>query len=431
MDLARVKIVELGGGGTLYLQRAPPSSRISVISWIAKAGSDQDPPHKRGLAALTGRATLSGTRRKNKKELGKLLDRIAATTNADTDWDGFTIEMRGPTSSEGVLIDLLSEFLTEPSFETSELTRIKRQIEERLVRNMKQPQSLVETRFHEILFPSSDPYHWNPLGIPKTVRSLTRADVIGFQRERYGSTGSKLVITSPSSDSALIRLARDCIGSLNQVSPSSRENSNTLSDLTGGRGVEEKLTIPGSQQVSVLLGGGAPPRSDRSYCDLDMANEVLGGRPVVSRLFQVLREKEGIVYSADSTLSLLRRGGYWNVGAGTSVKTSMTASRLLLEEVQKLSRKGVSERELNEIRNSLLGSFPLILDTPESAHSLAHEIAFYDLEPDHYVSLMEGFRAVTPKSLKQAMSEKYENWEKPITILAGPGRSSSGPTKDE
>ena len=71
--------LELDGKVRAYFQSSPPSSRISVISWLGPAGASRDPAGKDGLAYLTGRGLLSGTRHHSKMELARHLDRLAAT----------------------------------------------------------------------------------------------------------------------------------------------------------------------------------------------------------------------------------------------------------------------------------------------------------------------------------------------------------------
>ncbi len=424
-SLLDIRREELRKGIPLYFQSSPPSSQISVISWISPSGSGSDPRGKEGLVALTGRLLKSGTRRSTKRELARTLDRMAAILSVEVDADGITVEIRGPTSVESRMMGILFEVVTEPAFPSLELERGRSQMIERLKRELSQPSSLAERRFMETLYPEGHPYHHGPMGSLRAVSRITASQVRDFHRRHFVQGGTKIVVTS---SRAFPEVARDLEANLERhpLREGTPPPPRALARMPSRKGEVLHLKVPGSQQVSILAGGTAPAIHDPSRATLELAHEVLGSRPVLSRLFQVVREQNGLAYYADSSLHMLRDGGYWLASAGTATATSRRVGELLLKEIRRLAEEEIRSSELEAIRNSLIGSFPLLTDSPDMAHSLVQEIALYDLPTDHFLRMPEILRGITATELRRVVSEKMQGWKSPLLVYAGPKGDSDG-----
>lgn len=418
-DLLSVRKHLLDEGPALFTQRALSSSGITVASWTGDCGVSQDEKGKEGLSALTARLLTCGTRGATKRDLARHLDRLAATLTSETSWDGIQIEIRGPSSVERELISILFDVVSEPVFPPKEVERVKARTEEALARERQVPAAISERTFLESLFPPAHPYHRNPNGTLRSVRSLKCSDAAGFHKRNYLWGSAKIVVTSPFKEEAVVREVRDLLPTFSiKRGPSTALAS--ASARMPPNGAFFNVNIPGTQQVEVILGGEAPPRGHQSYSALRLANEILGGRPVLSRLFQVVREQSGLAYDADSDVEMLRRGGFWTVHAGTEKKTVKKVISLLQREVHRLAEETVSQGELDSIRESFLGSFPLHADSPESAHSLAQEVAIFDLPEDYFLSWPDELRKITPRMLGDSVSACLGGYDAPITVVAGP-----------
>lgn len=417
-DLLSVRKHVLDVGIPLFNQRAISSSGISVASWIGDCGVALEQQGREGLAALTVRLLATGTESETKRELARRMDRLAATLSLEAMWDGVQVEIRGPSSVEREMISILFDVISEPAFPVKEVERVKGRTEEALVRERQMPASIAERTFLEKLFPPSHPYHRNPSGTLKSVRSLKRSDVVEFHKRNYRWGRAKLVVTSPFDDDVVLREVNELLPPVSVESgPATSSPAHSQVSRQGGF---YNITIPGTQQVEVFLGGEAPSRGDPSYSSLRLANEILGGRPVLSRLFQIVREQSGLAYDADSEVEMLHHGGFWNVRAGTEKGSVEKVISLLLREVHRLAEETVSQGELDSIRESFLGSFPLHADSPESAHSLAQEVAFFGLPGDYFLTWPDELRKITPRMLRDSVTSSYGGYKDPITVVAGP-----------
>jgi zinc protease len=139
----------------------------------------------------------------------------------------------------------------------------------------------------------------------------------------------------------------------------------------------------------------------------------------LSRLFQRIRERGGLVYHAASQLEAMRFGGHWTVGAGTGPDRVHKVVQMLSVELDRMQTRAVSPSELAEVRESAIGELPLALETTADAHELAVEVAYHRLPGDYLVRWPTLLREVSPKQVREA-AERAMDRKHAATILAGP-----------
>jgi zinc protease len=185
------------------------------------------------------------------------------------------------------------------------------------------------------------------------------------------------------------------------------------------RGREVTVDLPGRTQVEVRLAGASISRMDDAFPATFLANETLGGRPLLSRLFQRVREQEGLAYHASSSVEAMRLGGYWIAQAGTGARRWRRVVRLLRREVLRLEQEAVSEGELDAVRQSAIGEIPLALESTAEAHDLAVDVAYNGLDLDYWAHWPDVLRGVRPRHLREAASVALDG-RTAVTVLAGP-----------
>jgi predicted Zn-dependent peptidase len=182
------------------------------------------------------------------------------------------------------------------------------------------------------------------------------------------------------------------------------------------------VPLPGRTEVQVRLGGPSLPRSAPEYPALHLANEVLGGRSL-SRLFQRVRERHGLAYHASSALATMRSGGYWQAQAGTGPERLSKVIDLMDREVAKMGSELVPTAELDRIRNSVIGSLPLELETTAGAHDLAVDLTYFGLDESFYLTWPETLRSVTPRDIRTAVRAGLDR-SRAVVAWAGPPPNS-------
>jgi zinc protease len=405
----------LPSGLEVVVQAAPASARSFSLSYVAPAGWGFEPRDAEGLARVTAKLAVGRPGKRSREEMARILDRLGASLTSEIAPESAELTLWGPQDAWDPLLKIFADAIFRPYFAPDELERAQRQLRERQLRQMVQPDLRAEREFLSALFPKGHPYQSTGLGDERTTARISLERLRGFHRSHYPARGSVLAVTSGETTPWVIR-------SLAQHFPSDGFVSDPaipdLSVVPRKRGTKS-VTIRGQSQVAVRIGAPSIPRSDPAYPELFLLNEVLGGRPLLSRLFQRVREQHGLAYHASSELEAMRWGGYWEALAGTDPATRDRVVALMMREIEKLSSDLIPVRELNRIRESAIGSMPLELETTASAHELAVDVAYHHLPEDFYRTWPARLRSIAPRDLRTAAEVGFAT-DDAVVVTAGP-----------
>lgn len=405
----------LKGGLEVTFQPAPASAQTFSVTYVAPAGWSYDPPGAEGLAMVAARMAVGMPGGRSREELARELDRLGATLTSRTEPESAEITVWGPRDSSSTLLRIFADAVLRPKFDDDELDRVRRQLRERQLRQLVQPDLRAERDLLAGVFPRGHPYRTTGIGSPSSAARISVEKLTRFHRAHYPARGSVLAVTDRERTQSRVRTLEQ------MFPPAALVPDPALPKMPDSRQAPRRLdvSIPGQSQVAVRLGGPTESRSSPRYAELYLANEVLGGRPLLSRLFQRIREGQGLVYHASSELEAMRWGGYWEAAAGTDPATRDRVVRMMEREVERISTERVPARELERIRESALGSLPLDLETTESAHELAVDVAYHRLPGDFYRTWPARLRAIRPAALQRA-AEVGLSPERAFVVTAGP-----------
>ncbi len=402
----------------LVCQSPPAGAASCSITYIGPAGWGFDPPGREGTARLVNQLMTSAAGPYNRVELARVLDRAGAMLSHQSAPESGEITIWGPAGEWTRLLTLLSHVVLRPRFESADLARARRQIRERQLRESGQPAHRVELEFLRALFPRGHPYEKTGFGTPATTERITRSDLLRFHREHYSSGEAALVVTAPASLPVIGREARRVFRDFPTAHPPALSFPRARAPSRKARVV----ALPGRTQVEIRVGGRSIERTAPNYPATYLANEILGGRPLLSRLFQRVRERRGLAYHASSELEAMRFGGYWFAQAGTGPDRWRRVVPLLKDEARRLERSPVPAGELTTIRESAIGEIPLALEATAEAHDLAVDVAYHRLPGDYWARWPEVLRSVRPSEVQEAASSALDA-ASAVTIIAGPTRA--------
>lgn len=405
----------LQSGLEVILQSPPASARSFSISYVAPAGWGFEPADTEGLATVAAKLVVGRPGKRSREDLARTLDRLGASLTASIAAETAEITLWGPQDSWAPLLEIFADAVFRPYFASDELGRARRQLEERQLRQMVQPDLRAERELLARVFPEGHPYRSTGIGNARSAARISLEGLRRFHRSHYPARGSVLAVTSRAPP-------RDLRHSLERHFPAAEFCSDPpVPSLPAAspRGRRLNVTIKGQSQVAVRVGASTIARSDPSYPELFLLNEVLGGRPLLSRLFQRIREQHGLVYHASSELEAMRWSGYWEAVAGTDPATRDRVVGFMLHEIENLSSDLIPQAELERIRESALGSLPLELDTTASAHELAVDVAYHRLPGDFYRTWPARLRRVSPRELRAAAETGFTTGHA-VVVTAGP-----------
>jgi hypothetical protein len=174
---------------------------------------------------------------------------------------------------------------------------------------------------------------------------------------------------------------------------------------------------PGAVQTEIRVGNTALPRKHPDYLALDLAIKILGGEGG-NRLHRVLRSDRGLTYGASADLNALKDAGTIVAETDTRSETTGEALRLIVDEMWRLQRERVGERELSDAQAYLTGSFPLTVETPRAIATQVLSAVFFGLDLQELENFRERVNAVTVDDI-QRVARTYMHPDRLSIVLVG------------
>ena len=170
------------------------------------------------------------------------------------------------------------------------------------------------------------------------------------------------------------------------------------------------------EQVQICVGVPSYRISHEKRYVSYILNTLLGGG-MSSRLFQNVREKQGLVYSIFSELNPFRDTGLLSVYAGTSRESAPKVVQAIVREFRQLKDSAISEEELKRAKDQLKGGLMLSLESSTARMSnLARQEMYYN----RFFSMdeiIERIQAVTVEDLLQSANELFQPKLIAVTVL--------------
>ena len=178
-----------------------------------------------------------------------------------------------------------------------------------------------------------------------------------------------------------------------------------------------KIAKEDASQAQILMGWHFPPIFSGDYPAILLLNTILGASGLSSRLFVELRDKKGLAYVVRSGYETFEKSANFSVYIATEPKNIKTSLEMFNVELEKIKNIPVSEQELENAKNNLLGKREFILETNLQQ---ASQIGFYEdkgLGCDFEEKLVEKIKKVSVKEI-QNCADKYIKDPHVLVVLA-------------
>jgi len=386
--------------GIVLLVAERPAVPIVVVRAFSHAGAVLDPPDRAGLANLTGALLTRGTAKHTGPELDSLIEFVGGSIGAGAGRDGPTASLAVLKKDVGLGLDLLAEVLLTPTFPPEEVKRKTAQIQAAIKRSEEDPGTVASRALVKLVFPG------HPYGVPvegtlESVGKLTRDDVVRFHATNVRpDTTIIAVVGAVTVDDA----RREIEARFGAWKPPAEAPATVPPATPGGparnESVEKALT-----QATIVFGRQAIRQTDPDYFPLTVASYVLGGGSA-SRLYSRVREEGGLAYAVYSYVNPARYGASFIVSAQTRTAEVPRVIDIVREELARMTREPVTERELKLAKDYLIGSFPLRLDTSSKVADFVVAIEQQGLGLDYADRYKERVAKVTAADV-QRVAAKY------------------------
>ena len=372
---------EVLSNGITVLTRSNFNSPSVVVAGNLDAGALFDPDEKLGLADFVTSALMRGTKKRSFDKIYSELESVGASLGFSSGVHKSGFNGRSLAEDLPLLLMLLSESLTQPSFPKAEMEKLRAQLLTGLSIRAQDTSDMASMLFDEILF-RGHPYSRPEDGKPETVKRITRDDLMRFHRDHYGPRGMVIALVGAVRADEAVRQVKRVFGGW-QVK--GQKEPPELPALKLLKKTASKIhRIAGKSQSDLVIGTNGPKRLDPEFMPATLGNNILGQFGMMGRIGDVVREKSGLAYYAYSSLSAGIGPGSWEVSAGVNPQNVKKASDLIIDELKRFVQEGVSTDELSDSKANFIGRLPLSLESNGGVANALLNIERYDLGLDYY-----------------------------------------------
>jgi zinc protease len=145
-------------------------------------------------------------------------------------------------------------------------------------------------------------------------------------------------------------------------------------------------------------------------------NYILGGGGFSSRTLDSIRNERGLAYSVYSYFSAEKGHGTFELVMQTKNETALEAIRIANAEMRRMREELVTEEELKDAKDYLIGSFPLRLDTNRKVANFWAQVEYFQLGLDYPNRYPDFIQRVTREDVLR-VAQEYLKPEKLITVI--------------
>jgi predicted Zn-dependent peptidase len=398
----------LPNGLALITEEMKHIRSICIGIWI-KTGSRDEDLQWNGISHFVEHMVFKGTQHRTAEEIARQVDSIGGNIDAFTAKECVSFSMKVLDEHLPVALDVLSDLVLNPVFDSQDITRERGVILEEIKMDEDSPDYLV----HEIFtqnFWKNHPLGRPILGTRDTVKKFDRPPVFDFYSQRFSPGNVIITAAGYLKHEHFVDLVTKYFEKMKPVSNGFHSEEPKVSPKIILR---NKKSL---EQVQICLGVPSYPITHEKRHASYVLNTLLGGG-MSSRLFQNIRERLGLAYSIYSDLSPYRDTGCLSVYAGTSRGSATKVVECVVSEFRKLKNEAVPAEELRRAKDQLKGSLMLSL---ESSTARMSNLARQEMYFDHFYGLDEliaKIEAVTTEELREIANQFFQTENIAVTIL--------------
>lgn len=353
------------------------------------AGSARDGDIRKqgfGIANMTATMLTQGSKSLDEDAFTRAVETLGIHLNSSAYKDMFIISLRSLSDDEHLLpaIDLMTQILTEPSFDEQILTRNKARLLVGLQQQKQDPGSLASLAFNNALY-GNHPYAHPASGTLDTVPTLSQKDLLAFKNRYLVAANASVAMTG----NLTLAEAKKLANAITEDLPKGQAAAQLPEPKALTQAKHIHIDFP-SSQTTVLMGQlgskrATDPIAQQQQTSFTVGNEVLAGGNFNARLMTQIRQNLGYTYGISGSMNPMLARGPYKIGFSTRTDKTRAAIDASLEVINETLDKGITSAEMRLTTDNLKNSFPMGFASNAGINGLLGMMNFYQL-PDSYLS---------------------------------------------
>jgi predicted Zn-dependent peptidase len=414
-----VEVTRLPTGLVVVTDAMPHLETAALGVWVG-SGSRNEQPDEHGISHLLEHMAFKGTTQRTARQIAEEIEAVGGDLNAATSVETTAYYARVLRADVPLALDVLSDILADPTFDSEELRREHNVIAQEIGAAEDAPDDVIWDKLQETAF-TGQSIGRSILGTPATVRSFDRPRLSAYLRRHYRSPAMVVVATGAVEHRAVLteveRRFASFAGPRSPMPESAR--------FVGGSRIETRDL----EQVHIALAMHGLPHRDPNLPSLQVFTNVLGGG-MSSRLFQEVREQRGLCYAIYAFHAPYSDIGMFGLYAGTDAADVPELMRVVVGEIN-AAAESINEAEVARAKAQMKAGLLMALESSTArAEQLARQIFNWG-RPVPLEELVARIEAVTVESTRAAGRALIARGRPAIAALGpGPGLESAATIAD-
>jgi len=408
-----VNITRLASGLTVVTDRMLHLHTASLGVWIGSGSRDEN-ADEHGISHLLEHMAFKGTTRRTARQIAEEIEAVGGDLNAATSVETTAYYARVLKTDVPLALDVLSDILSDPTFDAEELQREQNVIVQEIGATEDAPDDLVFDRLQETAFPGQAVGR-SILGTPETVRSFNGKRLRGYLSRNYRAP-DMVVAAAGAVDHEMVvaEVDRRFASFAGPVAPVPEQ-----ARFEGGVRIESRDL----EQVHIALALQGLPQRDPELYALQIFTSVLGGG-MSSRLFQEVREIRGLCYSIYAFHAPYSDTGLFGLYAGTDASDAPELMRVVVDQIA-AAAESLNETEVARAKSQMKTGLLMALESSGArAEQLARQMIAYG-RPIPLDEIVGKIEAVTVERARAAGRALVSRGRPAIAALGPAGLESA------
>ncbi|MGI8467419.1 MAG: M16 family metallopeptidase, partial [Pyrinomonadaceae bacterium] len=413
-SLPAIEKTKLSNGLNVWIIRQNELPIVSM-NMVLNAGGTLDSAEKSGVSSFTATMLNQGTRSRSAIDIANQLQSIGASVGAGSGWDSTNVSMQTLTKNLDRALDVYSDVIVNPSFPNNELESIRKRAIVGFSVRKSNPTAISDLVYNRVLY-GNQPYSRQLGGEEKSVRAITRDDLVNFYNANYTPNNATLIVVGDVDSRTLMPKLEKVFAGW-KAGGTTNPTTVTAETMMGKPGIYF-VDKPGAAQSSISIGQVGVDRNNPDFYALQVMNSILGGGSS-GRLFMNLREDKGYTYGAYSRFVYRRGAGPFS--ASGEIQTGSTKESLVefMKEINGIRGAiPVTQRELENNKQALIRRFPSGFETDGQISAQLSSLVTYDLPDTYFNDYIQKVNAVTLADVNR-VANKYLDPSKMAIVIVG------------
>jgi predicted Zn-dependent peptidase len=409
----------LDSGVTVVSESSRSSNSLAMGFWVG-VGSSCEPRSLGGVSHFIEHILFKGTHRRSAYQIAHALESVGGSIDAFAGRETTAFVSRSLPEHLPTAVDVLGDMLCHPAMEDDAIELEKRVIIEEIRNYEDTPEEIV----HELLARSvwNSSAMGNPiLGTVDSVSGFTRKSVFPYFQRHYVSPSTIVAACGKVNH-------RELVGQVERTLKIPSNKPEIFAEAYAGgipRVHHERRKVA---QCYICMGVEAPPYLDKKRYPTIFLSMIIGGG-MTSRLFQEVREKQGLAYSVYCSCEFYRKTGVFLVFLAVDPKKARKAVRMVSKELKRLKEDGLRRGELASAKEQLKGNLILGLESTSARMGRLARQEFYlgEYQP---MEKSIGMAMAVKSSMVRKQAENLLDSSKFSLVVVGPDSTDFPTARD-